>query len=126
MSETLFLPSVLCMYSLCCSEPQVSCLILSYCDTVEMFTILYNDQFYVFQQFREVLNRWLCGSAQFVLHHHTNLETEGLLNTDSEVHLYALQWSFLFHIQKHLDFFQLNNSKCRWPTCLNQQMIAAS
>nr|XP_023666600.1 uncharacterized protein LOC111843332 [Paramormyrops kingsleyae]XP_023666601.1 uncharacterized protein LOC111843332 [Paramormyrops kingsleyae] len=35
-----------------------------------------------------------------------NLEEGGLLNSDSEVHLYALHWCFLPHIQKHLDFFQ--------------------
>ncbi|CAL9705996.1 unnamed protein product [Knipowitschia caucasica] len=36
----------------------------------------------------------------------TNLEREGLLNPDFELHLYALHWSFLPHIQKHLTFFQ--------------------
>ncbi|XP_065119656.2 uncharacterized protein [Paramisgurnus dabryanus] len=36
----------------------------------------------------------------------TNLEREGLLDPDNEVHLYALHQSFLPHIQKHLIFFQ--------------------
>ncbi|XP_034084612.1 uncharacterized protein LOC117554328 isoform X1 [Gymnodraco acuticeps] len=35
-----------------------------------------------------------------------NLEREGLLNPDCEVHLYALHWCFVPHIQKHLQFFQ--------------------
>uniref|UniRef100_A0A673LH16 Integrase catalytic domain-containing protein n=1 Tax=Sinocyclocheilus rhinocerous TaxID=307959 RepID=A0A673LH16_9TELE len=35
-----------------------------------------------------------------------NLEHEGLLNPDDEVHLYALHWSFLPHIQRHLSFFK--------------------
>ncbi|XP_076843075.1 uncharacterized protein LOC143487790 [Brachyhypopomus gauderio] len=36
----------------------------------------------------------------------TSLEREGLLNPDSEVHLYALHWCFLPQLQKHLDFFK--------------------
>ncbi|XP_062235963.1 uncharacterized protein LOC133933025 [Platichthys flesus] len=36
----------------------------------------------------------------------TNLEREGLLNPVNEIHLYALHWCFLPHIQKHLQFFQ--------------------
>ncbi|KAF7653783.1 hypothetical protein LDENG_00078590 [Lucifuga dentata] len=36
----------------------------------------------------------------------TNLEREGLLNPDSELHIFALHWCFLPHIQKHLQFFQ--------------------
>ncbi|KAL7389654.1 hypothetical protein ABVT39_007821 [Epinephelus coioides] len=36
----------------------------------------------------------------------TNLEREGLLNPDSEVHLYALHWCFLPHIQEHLQTFR--------------------
>ncbi|KAK0145956.1 hypothetical protein N1851_015113 [Merluccius polli] len=39
----------------------------------------------------------------------TNVEREGLLNPDSEIHLYALHWCFVPHIQKHLQFFQ-----CGW------------
>ncbi|KAF3858845.1 hypothetical protein F7725_012046 [Dissostichus mawsoni] len=35
-----------------------------------------------------------------------NLEREGLLNPDCEVHLYALHWCFVPHIQKQLQFFQ--------------------
>lgn len=35
-----------------------------------------------------------------------NLETEGLLNPDNEVHLYALHRCFVPHIQKHLDVFR--------------------
>ncbi|KAK0152016.1 hypothetical protein N1851_006586 [Merluccius polli] len=35
----------------------------------------------------------------------TNLE-RGLLNPDSEIHLYALHWCFVPHIQKHLQFFE--------------------
>lgn len=36
----------------------------------------------------------------------SNLEREGLHNPDCEVHLYALHWCFLPHIQKHLQAFQ--------------------
>ncbi|XP_016343688.1 uncharacterized protein LOC107689982 [Sinocyclocheilus anshuiensis] len=36
----------------------------------------------------------------------TNLENDGLLNPDDEVHLYALQRCFLPHVQKHLQYFQ--------------------
>ncbi|XP_034534661.1 uncharacterized protein LOC117809076 [Notolabrus celidotus] len=36
----------------------------------------------------------------------TNLEREGHLNPDCEVHLYALHWCFLPHILKHLQAFQ--------------------
>ncbi|KAI4881046.1 hypothetical protein NFI96_030014 [Prochilodus magdalenae] len=36
----------------------------------------------------------------------TNLESEGFLNPDNEVHLYALHRCFLPRIQKHLDLFQ--------------------
>ncbi|XP_041860719.1 uncharacterized protein LOC121652157 isoform X2 [Melanotaenia boesemani] len=35
-----------------------------------------------------------------------NLETEGFLNPDNEVHLYALHLCFVPHIQKHLDVFK--------------------
>ena len=35
-----------------------------------------------------------------------NLEHEGLLYPDDEVQLYALHWSFLPHIQRHLQFFK--------------------
>ncbi|XP_046902336.1 uncharacterized protein LOC124485073 [Hypomesus transpacificus] len=38
--------------------------------------------------------------------HFYNLEHEGLLYPDDEVHLYALHWSFLPHIQRHLQFFK--------------------
>ncbi|MEQ2305556.1 hypothetical protein AMECASPLE_039090, partial [Ameca splendens] len=34
------------------------------------------------------------------------LETEGLLNPDNEVHLYALHQCHVPHIQKHLEVFQ--------------------
>lgn len=34
-----------------------------------------------------------------------NLEREGLLNPDSEVHVFALHWCFLPHVQKHLEVF---------------------
>lgn len=67
----LFLYSVVSMWVVILSlyAAVKKCLIFSYCDalftveTVEMFTKLYDYQFYVFQQFREVLNRCLCGSA---------------------------------------------------------------
>jgi len=36
----------------------------------------------------------------------TNLEREGFLNPDDEIHLYALHWCFLPHVQKHLQFFR--------------------
>ncbi|XP_057183896.1 uncharacterized protein LOC130550433 [Triplophysa rosa] len=35
-----------------------------------------------------------------------NLEREGLLNPEDEVHMYALHWTFLPQIQKHLEFFK--------------------
>lgn len=35
-----------------------------------------------------------------------NLEREGLLNPDEEIHMYALHWSFLPQLQKHLQFFK--------------------
>uniref|UniRef100_A0A3B1IPT3 Integrase catalytic domain-containing protein n=1 Tax=Astyanax mexicanus TaxID=7994 RepID=A0A3B1IPT3_ASTMX len=35
-----------------------------------------------------------------------NLEREGLLNPDKEVHIYALHWIFLPQIQRHLQFFR--------------------
>ncbi|XP_057689327.1 uncharacterized protein LOC130914295 isoform X2 [Corythoichthys intestinalis] len=34
-----------------------------------------------------------------------NMESQGLLNPDDEIHIYALHWSFLPHIQSHLEFF---------------------
>ncbi|KAJ8270423.1 hypothetical protein GJAV_G00114410 [Gymnothorax javanicus] len=34
-----------------------------------------------------------------------NLEREGLLNADDEVHLFALHWCFLPQLQRQLDFF---------------------
>ncbi|XP_036417029.1 uncharacterized protein LOC118800955 [Colossoma macropomum] len=33
-----------------------------------------------------------------------NLEREGLLSPDEEIHIYALHWTFLPHIQRHLQF----------------------
>ncbi|XP_030580597.1 uncharacterized protein LOC115776936 [Archocentrus centrarchus] len=43
------------------------------------------------------------------------LETEGLLHTDNEVHLYALHWAFLPQLNRHLQFFKdgWNNHKLR-------------
>ncbi|XP_034027541.1 uncharacterized protein LOC117511752 [Thalassophryne amazonica] len=35
-----------------------------------------------------------------------NMESQGLLNPDDEIHIYALHWSFLPHIQSHLEFFK--------------------
>uniref|UniRef100_A0A4W5MRP9 Integrase core domain-containing protein n=1 Tax=Hucho hucho TaxID=62062 RepID=A0A4W5MRP9_9TELE len=35
-----------------------------------------------------------------------NLEREDLLNLDEEIHIYALHWSFLPQIQRHLQFFK--------------------
>ncbi|KAL2096844.1 hypothetical protein ACEWY4_006051 [Coilia grayii] len=35
-----------------------------------------------------------------------NMEREGLLNPDNEVCIFGLHWSFLPHIQKHLQFFK--------------------
>ncbi|KAL0970155.1 hypothetical protein UPYG_G00238050 [Umbra pygmaea] len=64
---------------------------------------------------------------QYVLDqfHHLfyNLEAEGLLNPDDEVHLYALHWSFLPQLQRHLAFFQegWNNHKLR--TANNQSPL---
>ncbi|CAJ1048446.1 uncharacterized protein LOC111843332 [Xyrichtys novacula] len=36
----------------------------------------------------------------------TNLESEGFLNPDNEVHLYGLHWCSLPHIQRHLESFR--------------------
>ncbi|KAJ8014443.1 hypothetical protein DPEC_G00040270 [Dallia pectoralis] len=35
-----------------------------------------------------------------------NLEMEGLLNLDEEVHIYALHWSFVPQIQRHFQFYK--------------------
>lgn len=44
-----------------------------------------------------------------------NMETEGILNPDSEINIFALHWSFLPHLQRHLAFFQdaWNNHRIR-------------
>lgn len=34
------------------------------------------------------------------------MEAEGLLNPDSEIHIFALHWSFLRPLQQQLSFFQ--------------------
>uniref|UniRef100_A0A8C2BPP5 Integrase catalytic domain-containing protein n=1 Tax=Cyprinus carpio TaxID=7962 RepID=A0A8C2BPP5_CYPCA len=36
----------------------------------------------------------------------SNLEREGLLNPDNELHMYALHWTFLPHINQHLQSFK--------------------
>lgn len=43
------------------------------------------------------------------------LEMEGLLHTDNEMHMYALHWTFLPHINRHLQFFKdgWNNHRLR-------------
>ena len=45
----------------------------------------------------------------------SNLEREHLLNPDEELHIYALHWSFLPHLQRHLQFFTdgWNNHRLR-------------
>ncbi|XDV19357.1 hypothetical protein PO909_024841 [Leuciscus waleckii] len=35
-----------------------------------------------------------------------NMETEGVLNPDSEIDIFALHWSFLPQLQRHLAFFK--------------------
>ncbi|RXM29934.1 hypothetical protein EOD39_8355 [Acipenser ruthenus] len=58
------------------------------------------------------------GTLMRALSMHTifyNLETEALLNSDNEIHLYALHWAFLPQVQRHLQFFKegWNNHKLR-------------
>ncbi|XP_074519124.1 uncharacterized protein LOC141784985 [Halichoeres trimaculatus] len=53
----------------------------------------------------------------------TNLEREGLHNPDCEVHLYALHWCFLPHIQKHLQTFQHGWNCHRLSTERNQSPL---
>jgi len=44
-----------------------------------------------------------------------DLEADGTLNPDNEVHLFALHWTYLPQLQRHLGFFQeaWNNHKIR-------------
>ncbi|XP_065124067.1 uncharacterized protein [Paramisgurnus dabryanus] len=44
-----------------------------------------------------------------------NMETEGILNPDSETDIFALHWSFAPHLQRHLAFFKdaWNNHRIR-------------
>uniref|UniRef100_A0A3Q3FKJ3 Integrase catalytic domain-containing protein n=1 Tax=Kryptolebias marmoratus TaxID=37003 RepID=A0A3Q3FKJ3_KRYMA len=51
------------------------------------------------------------------------LETEGLLQTDNEVHLYALHWTFLPQINRHLQFFMDGWNNHRLRTERNQSPL---
>ncbi|KAI7789825.1 hypothetical protein IRJ41_009953 [Triplophysa rosa] len=44
-----------------------------------------------------------------------NMGTEGILNPDSEINIFALHWSFLPHLQRHIAFFKdaWNNHRIR-------------
>ncbi|XP_076840674.1 uncharacterized protein LOC143485214 isoform X2 [Brachyhypopomus gauderio] len=52
-----------------------------------------------------------------------NLEREGLLNPDEEIHIYALHWTFLPHIQRHLQFFKDGWNHHRLRTEENQSPL---
>ncbi|KAL7379669.1 hypothetical protein ABVT39_003843 [Epinephelus coioides] len=53
----------------------------------------------------------------------TNLEREGLLNPDNKVHLYALHWCVMPHIQRHLESFQHGWNCHRLRTEGNQSLL---
>ncbi|XP_076842246.1 uncharacterized protein LOC143486736 [Brachyhypopomus gauderio] len=53
----------------------------------------------------------------------TNLEREGLLNPDEDVHLFALHWCFLPLIQRHLQFFKDSWNHHRLRTEQNQSPL---
>lgn len=50
---------------------------------------------------RDVYNRVLDLFYTF-----TNLEGEDLLNPENKIHLCALHWCFVLHVQKHLQVIQ--------------------
>ncbi|KAI7790374.1 hypothetical protein IRJ41_013547 [Triplophysa rosa] len=67
-----------------------------------IYVIAFNEDVY-----EQVLDKFYCLFY--------GMESEGLLDPDNEVHLYALHWIFLPQLQRHLTLFQdaWNNHKLR-------------
>ena len=63
------------------------------------------------------------GVLDLFYHIFCNLERDRLLDTGEEIHIYALHWTFMPHIQRHLEFFKNGWNHHRLRTEGNQSPL---